>query len=81
VSDGAKKFATTNGYSIRTVASDELITPRARDEWKYWKTRMESSPEPNENRDNQMSGLYDIQDTVGAVVWVEGGSTAAGVSR
>jgi hypothetical protein len=30
---------------------------------------------------DQMAGLHDIQDTVGAVAWVEGDGAAAGVSR
>lgn len=74
VSDGARKFAAAD---TKITQPDELIALRARDEWKSWKSRLGSSSEPN----NQSTGLHDLQDTVGAVTWVEGDGTAAGVSR
>ncbi|KAF8628882.1 hypothetical protein AX15_003668 [Amanita polypyramis BW_CC] len=81
VSDGAQNFvnSTRPGLCIQLVNPDDLVTPRAKDEWTGWKNRLtsESAEIVNEER---TTGLYDLQDTVGAVAWVEGEGGAAGVS-
>ena len=78
MSGGAQNFVTTNFSqpSIQLVRPDELVAPRAKDDWSMWKDRLTS-----ESVEEQMTGLYDLQDTVGAVAWVEEDGTAAAVSR
>jgi len=86
VSDGARDFVRANvsraGFGVQTTHPDELVAPRARDDWIKWKERLVTVSESTHTGDHdQMAGLHDIQDTVGAVAWVEGDGAAAGVSR
>ncbi|KAF8348325.1 asparaginase [Amanita rubescens] len=85
VSNGARDFVRANfsraDFGVQTIHPDELVAPRARDDWMKWKERLATVSESTHTGDhNQMAGLHDIQDTVGAVAWVEGDGAAAGVS-
>ncbi|KAF8332780.1 nucleophile aminohydrolase, partial [Cantharellus anzutake] len=71
-SQGAVSFAQKT--DIRTVSPEELITPRATQNWKTWKWRME------EQRHEMGVPEHDVQDTVGAVALDSKGRLAAGVS-
>lgn len=70
-SEGARSFAYNR---IETVSSGSLISPRAREEWKKWKDRLESSVKHGKRPDS-------MQDTVGAVAYHHAHGMAAGVSR
>lgn len=66
------------------VHPDELVAPRARDDWVKWKERLATASESTSTSNHDQStgpGLHDVQDTVGAVSWVQGDGAAAGVSR
>ncbi|KAF8639581.1 hypothetical protein AX17_001483 [Amanita inopinata Kibby_2008] len=83
VSDGARRFAATTFHSrinVQLVPPDELISPQAKGKWKIWRERLASSSEPAVTHDEDADVLYDMQDTVGAVTWVERDGTASGVS-
>jgi hypothetical protein len=62
------------GHIIR-VSPEELIAPRARQEWQYWTQRLKEA-----HPDQPLT----MEDTVGAAVMIGGSSStsaAAGVSR
>ncbi|KAM6502028.1 asparaginase [Amanita muscaria] len=80
VSEGARTFAAIHAHSIQFIQPDELKAPRAVDEWRLWKERFTSLAKHDGKHDDQLTGMNDIQDTVGAVALVEGGYAAAGVS-
>ena len=64
------------------INPDELVAPRARDDWVKWKEMLAATSESTcTSNHDQTVGLHDVQDTVGAVAWVEGDGAAAGVSR
>ena len=71
-SEGARSFAQSN--RIQTVPSGSLVSPRAREEWKKWKDRLERFVQLGTTPDT-------IQDTVGAVAYHHVDGMAAGVSR
>ena len=73
-SEGARSFAIAQSNLIPTVSSASLVSPRAQEEWKKWKGRLESSVQ----RGRMPGG---IQDTVGAVAYNHADGIAAGVSR
>jgi taspase (threonine aspartase 1) len=73
-SEGARSFAVTQSNQIQTVPSESLVSPRAREEWKKWKDRLEGSVQ-HETMPESM------KDTVGAVVYHHADGMAAGVSR
>ena len=110
VGEGAIKFARKRGGGgVRVVdAPDEMVAPRARQEWRVWRERCRHWNDDDDDDDDFESGsgylplplgeqelaeqpLRVRQDTVGAVVLVEGGGldiglgkrpeVAAGVSR
>ncbi|KZP34356.1 N-terminal nucleophile aminohydrolase [Athelia psychrophila] len=91
-STGALKFAASFGVPI--VSPEALITPHALAAWERWTARLkrarqaEATSLEGDNMGTELEGsgegLHDSQDTVGAVVCVNGPdgvtSTAAGVS-
>ncbi|KAF8740783.1 hypothetical protein AX14_007161 [Amanita brunnescens Koide BX004] len=84
-SDGARDFITANsskaGFDVQMINPDELVAPRARDDWVKWKEMLAATSESTcTSNHDQTVGLHDVQDTVGAVAWVEGDGAAAGVS-
>lgn len=86
MSDGARDFITANssraGFDVQMIHPDGLVAPRARDHWVKWKERLATASESTSTSNHdQSTGLHDVQDTVGAVSWVEGDGAAAGVSR
>lgn len=74
VASGAYSFASSQG--IQTVAPNEMISPRATQEWQKWKYRLDHPV------DCDLGSLHQdaMQDTVGAVAWDNDGNLAAGVS-
>ncbi|KAH7888519.1 nucleophile aminohydrolase [Phlebopus sp. FC_14] len=74
VSSGAHSFATKHG--LQTVSPENMISPRATDDWKKWMDRFNSQVEPESLPIPQDA----MQDTVGAVAWDSDGNMAAGVS-
>ncbi|KAG5654406.1 hypothetical protein H0H81_003230 [Sphagnurus paluster] len=76
VSEGAHAFAIANSAdrAIETVIPDSLISPKARNDWVKWKTRLTSS------QSMAAGSLTDIQDTVGAVAFQNAEAVAAAVS-
>ncbi|KAK2464249.1 hypothetical protein APHAL10511_003706 [Amanita phalloides] len=81
VSDGAQDLVIRAGFDVQSVHPDELVTPRAKGDWTKWKELLVAASESgNVTNDAQMPGLDDLQDTVGAVAWVDGDGVAAGVS-
>ena len=75
-SEGARSFAITQSNRIQTVPPSSLVSPRAQEEWKKWKNRLESSVQ---HRDGAIPD--GMQDTVGAVAYSHADGIAAGVSR
>ena len=94
VGEGAVKFARERG-AVRVVDepdSEEMVAPRAREEWRMWRERCSRWKDDDELEDAELEPLRVRQDTVGAVVLVSGSDTealdveqklevAAGVSR
>ncbi|KAG0707379.1 nucleophile aminohydrolase [Suillus ampliporus] len=74
VSSGAYSFASSQ--NIQTVAPNELISPRAIQEWQKWKSRLDHAADG----DQENLPRDAMQDTVGAVAWDNEGNLAAGVS-
>jgi taspase (threonine aspartase 1) len=75
VASGAYSFASSQG--IQTVAPDEMISPRATQEWQKWKSRLDDPVDGDPGSLPQDA----MQDTVGAVAWDNEGNLAAGVSN
>lgn len=75
VASGAHSFASSQG--IQTVAPNEMISPRATQEWQKWKSRLDNPVDGDPGSLHQDA----MQDTVGAVAWDNKGNLAAGVSR
>ncbi|KAI0645701.1 nucleophile aminohydrolase [Trametes meyenii] len=89
VSSGAEEFARGRGLTAQPASN--MISARAREEWKKWKERLEAAgttlpggdrqlSTPNVVHSQQNDGIHDRQDTVGAVVLGTNGDLAAGVS-
>ncbi|KAF5380495.1 hypothetical protein D9615_004576 [Tricholomella constricta] len=80
VSEGARAFAAANDAhrTIETVPADSLVSPKAKDDWMKWRTRLERGV-PIDQTD--LASLADVQDTVGAVACQNADAVAAGVSR
>ncbi|GBE81113.1 nucleophile aminohydrolase [Sparassis latifolia] len=92
VSDGATKFAESKG--VETVSAESLISPRAKEEWMKWKTKLDSAIAGNPSDEavpseqsstspispSTADSLRAIQDTVGAVALDAEGNTSTGVS-
>ncbi|KAG6837498.1 hypothetical protein H0H93_008423 [Arthromyces matolae] len=84
VSEGAYSFAIdkctkhASQNPIDIVAKGSLISPKAREQWTKWKTRLDNISSTDIN---DPTGLTDIQDTVGAIAYQKGDTIAAGVSR
>lgn len=74
VASGACSFASSQG--IQTVAPNEMISPRATQEWQKWKSRLDHSDDGDPRNLPQDT----MQDTVGAVAWDNEGNLTAGVS-
>ncbi|KAG1858195.1 nucleophile aminohydrolase [Suillus subluteus] len=74
VASGAYSFASSQG--IQTVAPNEMISPRATQEWQKWKSRLDHPVDGDPGNLPQDA----MQDTVGAVAWDNEGNLAAGVS-
>lgn len=72
VAGGAYDFAVS--MKLPAVDHKELISPRAQQDWAYWKERI------NENVANHQMGSL-LHDTVGAVAFDCNDNVAAGVSR
>ncbi|KIJ19133.1 hypothetical protein PAXINDRAFT_54814, partial [Paxillus involutus ATCC 200175] len=77
VSTGACAFAQQRG--LETVPADDLVSPRARNDWQRWMTAYNSHDVPGSVRTTALPQDA-IQDTVGAVAWDAAGNLAAGVS-
>jgi taspase (threonine aspartase 1) len=73
-SDGARSFALTHVERTQTIPSESLVSPRALEEWKKWKDRLQDAAQ-----DGPTSSY--MQDTVGAVAHHHMDGMAAGVSR
>ncbi|KAI0780053.1 nucleophile aminohydrolase [Fomes fomentarius] len=89
VSSGASEFAKSR--NLECIPPESLISPRAEHEWAKWKSQLEHARANQQltssegidttRRDlNQVDGMHERQDTVGAVVWDASGNLAAGVS-
>ncbi|KAG2043680.1 nucleophile aminohydrolase [Suillus americanus] len=74
VASGAYSFASSQG--IQTVTPNEMISPRATQEWQKWKSRLDHPVDG----DSESLPQDAMQDTVGAVAWDNGVNLAAGVS-
>ncbi|KAI0344671.1 N-terminal nucleophile aminohydrolase [Trametopsis cervina] len=78
VSNGAKAFA--RAQNIARIPDEDMITPRARDEWLKWLERYNSASTEPSASPIIIPALRERQDTVGAIAWDASGSLAAGVS-
>jgi taspase (threonine aspartase 1) len=79
VSNGAHAFA--KSINLPLVPPESLITPRAEQQWRTWKARLESSAPADVGLDEDPVGLHAFQDTVGAVAWnATSGEISSGVS-
>lgn len=77
VSQGAVDFALKHGPSDGVVPPENMISESARQTWKKWKDRLESSA-PAITQAPDTENL--LQDTVGAVSWHSRSGFTAGVS-
>ncbi|KZV86225.1 N-terminal nucleophile aminohydrolase [Exidia glandulosa HHB12029] len=76
VGEGARQFASQ--YGVELVDPETLVAPHARELWEKWSVRLaEVEAGATLTEDEKMGGM---QDTVGAVAWVEGEGMAAAVS-
>ncbi|KAH7929843.1 N-terminal nucleophile aminohydrolase [Leucogyrophana mollusca] len=73
VSVGAQSFASSKAQAV--VAPNDMISPRAKDDWEKWMSRLDHPSEPT-----SLQTASTMQDTVGAVAWDGEGTLAAGVS-
>ncbi|KAG8932700.1 hypothetical protein FRC02_000731 [Tulasnella sp. 418] len=78
VSSGAHNFATEHSGPFqpnfvneptgsRIISPEEMVTQRAKDEWSYWKSKIEENPAMKHGEGTQRRPL---EDTVGAVVLI-----------
>jgi taspase, threonine aspartase, 1 len=80
--EGARNFAMrTKHENIGLVESEDMISPRARNEWQKWISRLETRNQEAGERQGSRQEFNKIQDTVGAVAVSASGSVGAGVSR
>ncbi|OSD06872.1 N-terminal nucleophile aminohydrolase [Trametes coccinea BRFM310] len=88
VSTGAQDFARTRDMAC---PPESLVSSRAQREWEKWNTALEvarsapvrsdpHTPSPSTAHRPRTDGLYDKQDTVGAIALDAEGNLAAGVS-
>jgi taspase (threonine aspartase 1) len=63
---------------IQLLHPEALISPHAKEEWEKWKRILDGT---RGDETEELMGLRDAQDTVGAVAWDSEGEMAAGVSR
>jgi taspase, threonine aspartase, 1 len=88
VGEGAVKFARERGARVIDTPLEEMVAPRARQEWRVWRERCRRDDDEFENLPQEAGPLRVRLDTVGAVALVgeahdigQQHEVAAGVSR
>ncbi|KAF8520251.1 nucleophile aminohydrolase [Hysterangium stoloniferum] len=75
VSNGAYEFAVSS--SIPTIEPRAMVSPRANDEWNFWRNKHQNH---HISVNDRLETASLMQDTVGCVVFDQSGGLAAGVS-